>query len=143
MKIAKDFRWEMGHRLQCHKGKCFNLHGHSYKLNVEFEGDINDATGMVMDYFDVKDVVGPIVERLDHSVAVWDKDSALIKVLDELNSRKVVLPFETTAENLCHYFLDEIKNSKLPENIKRVKIRVCETENTYAEDEIELSPKIH
>ena len=69
MKIAKEFRWEMGHRLQCHKGKCINLHGHSYKLLVEFIGNVED-NGMVMDYFDVKEVVGPIVEELDHSVVI-------------------------------------------------------------------------
>ena len=55
MKIAKEFRWEMGHRLLEHKGKCYNLHGHSYKLLVEFGGEV-EPNGMVMDYFDVKKI---------------------------------------------------------------------------------------
>ena len=42
MKVAKEFRWEMAHRLQHHKGKCSNLHGHSYKMIVEFKGTINN-----------------------------------------------------------------------------------------------------
>ncbi len=138
MKIAKDFRWEMGHRLQCHKGKCYNLHGHSYKLQVEFEGAVNSKTGMVMDYFDVKDVVGPIVDELDHTVVVWKEDIELIESLKKLNSTYVVVDFETTAENLCGYFLEKIHQSDLPSTIAKIKVRVCETENTYAEDEIEL-----
>ncbi len=138
MKIAKDFRWEMAHRLQCHKGKCFNLHGHSYKMQVEFEGNINKDTGMVLDYFDVKDIVGPLVDELDHSVIIWEKDSILIDKISELNSAHVVVPFETTAENLVGYFLDKIAKEKLPQEISKIKVRVCETENTYAEDEIEL-----
>ena len=138
MKIAKDFRWEMAHRLQCHKGKCLNLHGHSYKMQVEFEGTIDPNTGMVLDYFDVKDIVGPLVEELDHSVIIWEKDSILIDKISELNSAHVIVPFETTAENLVGYFLGEISRTRLPKEITKIKVRVCETENTYAEDEIEL-----
>ncbi len=138
MKISKDFRWEMGHRLQCHKGKCYNLHGHSYKLQVEFEGEIDESSGMVMDYFDVKDVIAPIVNKLDHTVVVWDKDTELIDMLKNLHSTHVILPFETTAENLVGYFLKEISKSTLPSGISKIKVRVCETENTYAEDEVKI-----
>lgn len=138
MKISKDFRWEMGHRLQCHKGKCYNLHGHSYKMQIEFAGKIDKNSGMVLDYFDVKDIVAPIVEKLDHTVIVWEKDSELIDVLKKLNSAHVIVPFETTAENLVGYFLKKISNAEIPSGISKIKVRVCETENTYAEDELEL-----
>lgn len=138
MKIAKDFRWEMAHRLQCHKGKCFNLHGHSYKLQVEFDGNVDSQTGMVLDYFNVKDIVGPLVDELDHTVIIWEKDEILIKKISELNTAHVIIPFESTAENLVGYFLDKISKAKLPEGIKKIKVRVCETENTYAEDKITL-----
>jgi len=138
MKISKDFRWEMGHRLQCHKGKCFNLHGHSYKLQIEFEGEVDSSTGMVLDYFDVKDLVTPIVDKLDHTVIAWEKDLELIEMLKKLNSAHVIMPFETTAENLVGYFLKEFANADMPSGISKIKVRVCETENTYAEDEIEL-----
>jgi 6-pyruvoyltetrahydropterin/6-carboxytetrahydropterin synthase len=138
MKISKDFRWEMGHRLQCHKGKCFNLHGHSYKLQIEFEGEVDGSTGMVLDYFDVKDLVAPTVDKLDHTVIAWEKDSELIEMLKKLKSAHVIMPFETTAENLVGYFLKEISSADIPPGISKIKVRVCETENTYAEDEIEL-----
>ncbi|MDA3860144.1 MAG: 6-carboxytetrahydropterin synthase [Melioribacteraceae bacterium] len=138
MKIAKDFSWEMAHRLQCHKGKCFNLHGHSYKMQVEFEGNIESSTGMVLDYFDVKDIVAPIVDELDHTVIIWEKDSILIEKISELNSAHVIVPFETTAENLVGYFLDKISKANLAKEITKIKVRVCETENTYAEDGLEL-----
>lgn len=133
MKIAKEFRWEMGHRLQCHKGKCFNLHGHSYKLLVEFTGGVED-NGMVLDYFDVKEIIGPIVEELDHSVIISNKDMALKDAIEKLNSDHVLVDFETTAENLCYYFLDKIKAANLPSNITDIMVKVFETENTYAEE---------
>ena len=137
MKIAKEFRWEMGHRLRFHEGKCKNLHGHSYKLLVEVEGDV-EGYGMVMDYYDMKKVIGPIVDELDHSFIVNKDDTELLEVLEKLNSQKVVVDFETTAENICGYFLNKIKSADMPKNIHRVKVMVYETENTYAEDEVSL-----
>ena len=134
MKIAKEFRWEMGHRLTFHKGKCKSLHGHSYKMMVEFEGD-PDQDGMVLDYYDVKTIVEPIVDKLDHSFIVFEKDHEIIEALKTLNSQMVIVPFESTAENLCQYFLDEIiATGKLNENINSVSVKIFETENTYALD---------
>lgn len=137
MKIAKEFSWEMGHRLPFHKGKCRNLHGHSYKCMIEFTGD-PDVNGMVMDYYDVKNVIGTVIDELDHSFMVFKNDKELIDVLEKLNSRKVVVDFETTAENICNYLLNKVKSAKLPPNIHSVKIRVLETENTYAEESCNL-----
>ena len=138
MKIAKEFRWEMGHRLQCHKGKCVNLHGHSYKMLVEFIGDIKDD-GMVLDYFDVKEIVGPIIDKLDHAVIITKTDTELIEAVKKLNSDHVIVDFESTAENLCIYFLNKIKESNLPENITSIMVKVFETENTYAEESLSLT----
>lgn len=137
MKIAKEFHWEMGHRLPFHNGKCKNLHGHSYKCMVEFTGD-PDSNGMVLDYYDVKKMIGPIIEQLDHSFMVSKDDREVIEILEKLNSQKVVVDFETTAENICLYLLEKIKSSGLPSNIRSVKVKVLETENTYAEEETRI-----
>lgn len=137
MKIAKEFHWEMGHRLPFHNGKCKNLHGHSYKCMVEFAGD-PDSNGMVLDYYDVKKMIGPIIEQLDHSFMVSKDDREVIEILEKLNSQKVVVDFETTAENICLYLLEKIKSSGLPSNIRSVKVKVLETENTYAEEEARI-----
>lgn len=137
MKIAKEFKWEMGHRLPFHKGKCKNIHGHTYKIMVEFEGDL-DKNGMVMDYYDVKDIVGPIIEELDHSFMVKSDDSEIIDFLKKIDSKHTVVEFQTTAENICRYFLKRISETDLPEDITGIKAKVFETENTYAEDSLQL-----
>ncbi len=103
-------------------------------MQVEFEGSVNNNTGMVLDYFDVKDIVAPLVNELDHTVVIWEKDTILIEKISELNSAHVIVPFETTAENLVKYFLEKISHVELPKEIVKIKVRVCETENTYAED---------
>jgi 6-pyruvoyltetrahydropterin/6-carboxytetrahydropterin synthase len=137
MKIAKEFRWEMGHRLPFHEDKCRNLHGHSYKMMVEFTGDL-DINGMVLDYYVVKEIINPLVEELDHAFMVKDDDFELITLLKKMDSKFVTVNFHSTAENMVYYFIDKIKKSELTGNISAIKVKIFETETTYAEDEIVL-----
>ncbi|KUO63723.1 6-pyruvoyl tetrahydropterin synthase [bacterium BRH_c32] len=137
MRIAKEFTWEMGHRLPFHEGKCRNLHGHSYKMMVELDGK-PDCNGMVLDYYDVKSIINPLVEELDHACLVFSGDIELQELLKKIDSRMVVVDFHSTAENLVGYFLKKINEVGLPNNIEKVTVKVLETENTYAEDTIEL-----
>lgn len=133
MKIAKEFNWEMGHRLPFHNGKCVNLHGHSYKAIIELEGDV-DANGILLDYYDLKLIVQPIIESLDHGFMVHKDDAALIDALKKLNSKMIVHTEHSTAENICKYFLDGITASSLPPQVKAVTVTICETRDSYARE---------
>lgn len=53
MSIRKEVTLHCSHKLPNHKGKCKNLHGHSYKVNLVFYGEVNEKTGMVMDFGDI------------------------------------------------------------------------------------------
>ena len=137
MKIAKEFRWEMGHRLPEHFGQCKNIHGHSYKMLVEFEGEL-DKNEMVIDYYDVEKIINPIIEKLDHAFMVHKDDKIVLEFLEKMNSKKVVVDFQSTVENICLYLLGEIKKTSLPENVSHIKVRVFETPFDYAEETIKL-----
>lgn len=137
MKIAKEFRWEMGHRLPDHFGQCKNIHGHSYKMLVEFEGEL-DKNEMIIDYYDVEKIINPIIEILDHAFMVNQEDKIVLDFLEKMNSKKVVVNFQSTAENICLYLLNEVKKASLPENVSRIKVRVYETPFDYAEETISL-----
>lgn len=137
MKIAKEFTWEMGHRLPFHKGNCKNLHGHTYKTRIEIEGNPDD-NGIVLDYYELDSIVSTILNKLDHGFLVCSEDSELIEVLTKLNSKHVIVNFHSTAENICSYLLVEIKKSGLPSNIKKITARVFETSDTYAENSLIL-----
>lgn len=138
MKIAKEFRWEMGHRLPDHFGQCKNIHGHSYKMMVELEGEI-DSSGMIIDYYIVKKIVEPIIEKLDHSFMVNKNDGVVLEFLEKLNSKKVIVDFDSTVENITRYLIEEIKKTDFPSNVKGIKVRVCETPDDYAEEQINLT----
>jgi len=138
MKIAKEFRWEMGHRLPEHFGLCKNIHGHSYKMIVEFEGEL-DKNQMVIDYYDIEKIINPVIEKLDHSFMVNIDDKIVLEFLEKMNSKKIVVGFNSTAENICNYLLSEIKKCSLPSNISSVKVRVYETQFDYAEETARLN----
>lgn len=137
MKIAKEFRWEMGHRLPEHFGQCKNIHGHSYKMLVEFEGEL-DKNEMIIDYYDVEKIINPIIEKLDHAFMVNKEDKLVLDFLEKMNSKKVVVDFQSTAENICKHLLNEVKKAPLPENVSSIKVRVYETPFDYAEETINL-----
>ena len=104
---------------------------------VEISGE-PDANGMVLDYYDMKTIIQPVIDELDHSFMVYAQDKEVLEFLNHIDSKKVVVDFQSTAENICLYLLGKIKETSLPKNIKSVKVKVLETENTYAEEEIVL-----
>jgi len=95
---------------------------------------------MVMDYYNVSKIVKPVIEKLDHSFMAYEKDTLLLEVLDKLNSKKVIVDFESTVENICKYLLKEIVKDNFPKNIEKLRIRIFETEGDYAEEELILNP---
>ena len=142
MKVAKEFRWEMGHRLPEHFGLCKNIHGHSYRMIVEFEGEL-DERGMVIDFYDVEKIITPIIEKLDHAFMVSINDEGVINFLEKMNSKKVVVDFESTVENISKYLPEEISNTKLSSNVRVISVRVFETFDDYAEESKNISHESH
>jgi 6-pyruvoyltetrahydropterin/6-carboxytetrahydropterin synthase len=64
--VTRSFTFEAAHQLPWHEGKCRNLHGHSYRLEVTVEGPVGDQ-GIVVDFAAIKAVVErDVVARYDH-----------------------------------------------------------------------------
>ena len=94
---------------------------------------------MVIDYYEVEKMINPIIQNLDHSFMVNVDDKSVLEFLEKINSKKVVVEFLATAENLCSYLLSEIKKTDLPSNISSVKVRVYETLFDYAEETMRIN----
>lgn len=119
MRISKDFTFDMGHRLPSHEGKCYNLHGHTYKLRVTIQGK-PDENGFVMDFGELKKIVKEsIIDRLDHSFMLC-KDDPITEALISLSESQerplkfVVMDFKSTAENISRWIFDQLKGAGLP-----------------------------
>ena len=139
IKITKQFSFEMAHALRNYDGLCRNIHGHSYKMDITLAGqplhdESSPKNGMVMDFGDLKRLVNEeIISLLDHALVLNNKtDEKLIEVLKQNFEKIVVVEFQPTTENLLNFIADKMKK-RLPETVKLCRIRLRETDTSYAE----------
>ena len=139
IKITKQFSFEMAHALRNYDGLCRNIHGHSYKMDITLAGqplhdDTSPKNGMVMDFGDLKKLVNEeIISLLDHALVLNAKtDAQLIAVLKQNYEKIVTVDFQPTTENLLNFIANKLK-TRLPENVKLCRIRLRETDTSYAD----------
>ena len=92
--LVKTFRFEAAHSLpNVPEGhKCRRLHGHSYRIDVHISGQPDPETGWIVDFGEIKRVVGGILDELDH------------RHLNEIQGLA-----NSTSERLGKYLWDRIK----------------------------------
>ncbi|WP_273404047.1 6-carboxytetrahydropterin synthase QueD [Actinobacillus porcinus] len=134
-KVSKEFSFDMAHILDGHDGKCQNLHGHTYKLQVEVSGDLvadGAKKGMVVDFTDVKRIVkGAILDPMDHAFiydTTSERECKIAALLNELNSKTFGIPVRTTAEEMARFMFNRLKD-QLPISA----IRLWETPTSFCE----------
>jgi 6-pyruvoyltetrahydropterin/6-carboxytetrahydropterin synthase len=68
MEIFKVFTFEAAHRLpHVPPGhQCARLHGHSFRVEIHVKGAVQEETGWVMDFAQIKEAFQPLRDRLDH-----------------------------------------------------------------------------
>jgi 6-pyruvoyltetrahydropterin/6-carboxytetrahydropterin synthase len=99
-------------------GKCVNMHGHNYVLEVVVAGEVDQATGYVLDLKFLSEVIGrQVIRDVDHRNL--NTDVAWLKGR---------IP---TAENLAHAFWERLR-PELPDGLLR-SVRVWETDKNWAE----------
>ena len=117
--VTKRFTFEASHNLIEYDGPCSNLHGHSYKLYVTVSGSVDTVSDnitecMVIDFKDIKSIVKrEVVDKLDHTY--------LNKVFSQ-----------PTAEVMAALIFETLENV-FPKDCTLEKIRLYETEDSYAE----------
>lgn len=71
-KITKAFTFDAAHRLPHYDGPCANMHGHTWRVEVTLSSDLiigqGPKRGMVVDFKDIKRLVGPLIDSIDHQV---------------------------------------------------------------------------
>jgi 6-pyruvoyltetrahydropterin/6-carboxytetrahydropterin synthase len=105
--ISVEQTFAAGHALRNYKGRCENVHGHNFRVQVKIQGERLDQTGLLVDFIDVKAVMGSVIERLDH------------QFLNEISPFDIKNP---SAENIAEYFYQEISRN-LPETADLLEIR--------------------
>ena len=122
IRATKIFTFDAAHCLPGHKGKCANMHGHTYRLEVTVarNGDSvltdDSGDGMVIDFGDLKQIVNEeIIDKVDH------------KLLNE------VFPFRTTSENMARHFYGLMEKRLSPQGVSVEKITLWESPTSCVE----------
>ena len=64
--VSVEQTFAAGHALRQYRGKCENVHGHNYRVMVTIQGSQLDSIGLLVDFVEVKKLMGRVVDRLDH-----------------------------------------------------------------------------
>ena len=109
------------HFLRNYKGKCENLHGHNWDIDVRVRGKELAKEGYLIDFGDIKRELNEILEEFDH------------RHLNDLEPFDKINP---TSENIARIIFEKLKE-KLPQNTTLKDVTVWETSNqsaSYSED---------
>lgn len=113
--VTKCFSFEAAHFLPEYEGACHRLHGHSYKLQVTVSGSVDEASGMIIDFNVLKEVVNKtVVKKYDH------------QFLNEFFE----LP---TAENMVQHIFRELNSQFTKMGLVLESVKLWETESSFAE----------
>ncbi len=124
--VSVEYSFAAGHALRGYKGKCENVHGHNYKVQVTVGGEKLNSIGLLMDFVELKAAIKCLVERLDH------------RFLNELSPFDKVNP---SAENLAKYFSEGLEPQVRAQRLRLCSVTVWETDVTSATFYPSLVPK--
>jgi 6-pyruvoyltetrahydropterin/6-carboxytetrahydropterin synthase len=116
--VTVEETFAAGHALRGYKGKCENVHGHNYRVQVTVEGAELDSTGLLVDFVELKRVMREVIARLDH------------QFINDLEPFTLINP---SAENMARYFYDHISGNLKPEVPLRIsQVKLWETDTSSA-----------
>ena len=116
--VSVDRTFAAGHALRNYKGKCENVHGHNYRVQITVAGEQLDSTGLLVDFIDLKRLTDEVIAYLDH------------RFINDLAPFDVLNP---SAENLAKYFHDRVSAGFPRDAGTRIsEVRVWETDTSSA-----------
>jgi 6-pyruvoyltetrahydropterin/6-carboxytetrahydropterin synthase len=127
--IYKEVQIDTSHRLLHYKGKCANLHGHRWKVEIWMEGEPDPATQILIDYSLIKQVIG----KYDHQI-ILNRDDPMVPRIREFHP-VIVTPGDPTSELIAAIIRDDLHAVCRDLGIKATvtKIRVWESPTSCAE----------
>lgn len=107
--------FDSAHFLKGYQGKCSNIHGHRWVVEVIINGEelqqSGEKRGMIIDFSDLKTAVKNLADYFDHAL-IAEQNSLKENTLNALKEEafKIIeVPFRPTAENFAKHFYDILK----------------------------------
>jgi len=141
-RLKTSAAFDSAHFLSGYQGKCANIHGHHWIIEVTVSSDklqdIGAKRGMLIDFGDLKKEVRALADSFDHAL-IYECGTLKTKTLEALQEegfRLIEISCRPTAENFARMFFDNLKDKNLPVEC----VTVYETpENCAQYDEKEAS----
>ena len=116
--VRIETSFSSAHHLLNYKGKCENMHGHNWKVEVSLKGNELDPSNILVDFKVLKKEVNEIIDQLDHK---------------DLNQLPAFFGISPSSEIIAKFIYDEVK--KKFKNVARVSVYETPTScATYYED---------
>ncbi|MGH4123559.1 MAG: 6-carboxytetrahydropterin synthase QueD [Clostridium sp.] len=138
--LKADHSFDSAHFLSGYVGKCSNIHGHRWKVEVEVQSETllkgGQLDGMVIDFGDLKKDVKAMVDDYDHALIVQEGTmrSETLNCIKQDGFNVIEVNFRPTAENFSGFFFKLMKN--MGYNVKRTTVYETPTNSaTYEESE--------
>ena len=115
-------RFSSAHQLRGYKGKCENLHGHNWKVQVHVVADQLNEIDLAIDFHELKDMTREVVGVLDHGM---------------LNDIFPFTEINPSSENLARWIFDTLRKKVDSEHVRLSAVSVWESDTasaTYYED---------
>lgn len=94
--LSVESHFSSAHHLLNYEGKCENVHGHNWKVEITVQGEELDKSGMLIDFKNLKAALEEVLERLDH------------KDINALEEFKDISP---SSENIAKFIYTELKET--------------------------------
>ena len=136
--LTTKAKFDSAHFLKGYEGKCANLHGHRWTVEVEagaeFLQETGEKRGMVIDFGDLKKAVRQLADAYDHAL-IYEAGSlkaATLAALQDEQFRLIEVPYRPTAENFARAFFEALTAQGLPV----LRVTVYETPDNCASYEV-------
>ena len=125
--IFKDFTFAAAHFIRGHTGGCENLHGHNYRVRVHVAAAQLDPLGMVVDFADLKAVLGKVLDPFDHRVINEIPPFTERNTTAELFSEYV---YQQVATSLSRRLVEQLGDD--PSRVRVTRVEVWENDRSCA-----------
>ncbi len=114
--LKAEHSFDSAHFLSGYEGKCSNIHGHRWKVEVEVQSETlvkgGQLDGMVIDFGDLKKDVKAMADSYDHALIIQDGTmrDATLNCLKQDGFNIIMVDFRPTAENFSAFFFKLMKD---------------------------------
>ena len=115
--LTVSFRFGAAHCLEEYEGKCENLHGHNWRVDVSVSTEQLDKQGLAIDFRIIKELTNGVIDQLDHTF---------------LNENHFLKGLNPTSENIARRIFEELRKPLADKGGTLARVTVWESEDSLA-----------